>query len=155
MVNKYSPGKKNIGWVALMIVIISLLLFYPAFNKKVVINTESVVVILLWVLWILYFYLGWFYTYVSVDEKELKIVKMLFLRKTISISSIQSLKHKYTFAGAFQGVEVNYLNRSGRKDVSVIPVSALGIRNVSAIIKQLIQQNPSIQIDQDTQKLMH
>ena len=112
-------------------------------------------IILCWILLIFYFYAGFFLTYVSIDEKILKIVKILFLRKSIPIPSIQSLKHKYTFARAFQGVEVNYINRSGRKDVGVIPVGALGTRNVSAIIKQIIQQKPSIQVDQNTQKLIH
>jgi hypothetical protein len=62
-----------------------------------------------------------FYTYIEIDEKYLRIVKILLFRKTIPIANIHSLRYSTLFAGLYPGTDVHYGNRSGQGGVGAIP----------------------------------
>jgi hypothetical protein len=100
------------------------------------------------------FYLLFYHTYAFFDGDVFHMIKMLVLRDKIPVTNISSLKRKHTFAGAFSGIEVTYKNDSGRIKRAMVPISALGTKNVAAILHKFLEINPTIKTDSSAQELM-
>lgn len=103
---------------------------------------------------IAFWYALLYHSYISIDEVSLHVVKLLVIRDTVPITGITALRHRYSFAGAIQGIEVYYRNVRGRIKHVKLGIGAFGMRQVRPILQQIVQQNPSIEIDHKTQKLL-
>jgi hypothetical protein len=101
-----------------------------------------------------YFYSAFYQSYAFFEGKNFHLVKILVFRNTIPVMSVESLRHKSTFAGAFHGIEAVYKNDKGQTKRATIPVSAFGTKNVAAILHKFLEINPAIKVDDSTQNLM-
>lgn len=101
-----------------------------------------------------YFYSAFYESYAYFEGKNFHMVKILIFRNTVPLMSVESLKHKYTFAGAFSGIEVTYKSESGKVKRAEIPIGPFGKKNVAAILHKFVEMNSAIKIDHLTQKLM-
>jgi hypothetical protein len=147
-------GKTRTVRISVLAVAYSLMTLL-AFSQRPATNPIDAKTIVLCILYlspmIVFWYLAIYHTYVSVDEVNLKLVKLLFFRTTIPILAIYRLEHEYAMAGFAQRIEVSYRTADEKEKKVVMPM--FGYRNTAAILRQLLETNPSIKMDHKVQQL--
>jgi hypothetical protein len=94
------------------------------------------------------------FTYIAVDKKELKSVKWLFMRTSILVSRIQSIRCQKSFVGLVTNVDVFYVNEGGQLSHTTIgTVEAYGAATISKILNELLKVNTSIKLDESAEGL--
>src|SRR5438270_7176002 len=83
-----------------------------------------------------------FFTYIVINEKEFRSVTWLFMRTSILISHIRSIRLQKTFVGLATNVDVLYTNVEGKLSYKTIgTVEAYGAATISKVLNELLKVN--------------
>jgi len=95
------------------------------------------------------------FTYTSIDEETIKIVRALVFRKTIMISKVESLQADPAFGGLVIGVQIKYQDASGQpKETSLGTIQLYGKTTTNEIVRTLCDANASITVDPQIKKIL-
>jgi hypothetical protein len=141
---RYIISRRGAGTI---LVVLFCILFLPLFFAPPGSIADTIIAYICALLFFLFFYLGFYQTYAFFEGKNFRLVKFFFLRSTIPVMHIESIKRKRTFAGAFSGVEVAYKSDNKQTKHAMIPISAFGAKNIGDMLNKFLEINPSIRAE--------
>lgn len=88
------------------------------------------------------------FTFIELDSRHIRIVRLFFLRRVIMISNIQSLDADPAFAGLFLGIRAQYRDLKGISRATALgAINLYGKDVISQLVNKLVSANPRIIID--------
>lgn len=97
------------------------------------------------------------YSYAAISGSTLKFVYILFIRRTIDISSITEINDQSTYKvakGAFRSLYIFYKDKKNNTKYIELRITIFPEKTLGKLIKNLKEVNPKIELNRYAEKLL-